>query len=36
MFSAFAIHVFKFRLNDGIQDRIQNVKQRKYKSAFSC
>ena len=30
MFSAFAIHVSKFRLNDGIQNRIQKpVKQRK-------
>ena len=30
MFSAFAVHVCKFRLNDGIQNRIQKpVKQRK-------
>ena len=30
MFSVFAIHVCKFRLNDGIQNRIQKPdKQRK-------
>ena len=28
MFSAFAVYVCKFRLNDGIQNRIQNPVKR--------